>query len=206
MLAELTHGGNASNGASWQSLAEHAFAFIQAMYNVAGPYFYTGTLGDQVSINTYPIPEDCQVWSYLALLDNKYKQTIDWALANLQSTDTASAPNSSLTGSQQITGMVFDTASFAPILPGCDPHAVWLEGTSHTVAGLLARTIAGRETLPARFKDLTTAIGFLDQIEIAQSELGAGQTVNGVTIPLGQGLVAATSLMDTGFYYTYGPS
>jgi len=102
--------------------------------------------------------------------------------------------------------LVFDTASFAPILPGCDPQAVWLEGTSHTVAGLLARTIAGREPLQARFKDLTTAIGFLNQIDIAQSELGVGQTVNGVTIPPGNGLVAATSVMDTGFYYTYGPS
>ena len=27
-----------------------------------------------------------------------------------------------------------------------------------------------------------------------------------MTIPLGEGLVASTSLMDTGFGYTYGPS
>jgi hypothetical protein len=206
MLAELTRGGNANNGASWESLAQHALAFVQAMYNASGGYFYTGTLGDQISVNPYPVPEDCQTWSYLGLLDNRYKQTIDWALANLQTTDTASAPNSSLTGSQKITGMVFDSASLAPTIPGCDPNAVWLEGTSHTVAALLARAIAGRETLPARFKDLTTAIGFLDQIQIAQSELGAGQTVNGMVIPLGEGLLASTSLMDTGFGYTYGPS
>jgi len=206
MLAELTRGGKASNGMSWTSLAQHALTFVIAMYNPAGGYFYTGTLGDQITINTYPIPEDCQTWSYLALLNNQYKQTIDWALANLQTTDTASAVNSSLTGSQKITGLNFDTASFAPILPGCDPNAVWLEGTSHTVAALVARAIAGRDNLPTLFKDLTTAIGFLNQIQIAQSELGAGQTVNGVTIPLGEGLVASTSLMDTGFYYTYGPS
>jgi len=206
MLATLTHGGKADNGASWTSLAQHALAFVIAMYNPAGGYFYTGTLGDQITINTYPIPEDCQTWSYLALLDNTYKHTIDWALANLQTTDTASATNSSLTGDQKITGLNFDTASFAPILPGCDPNAVWLEGTSHTVAALVARAIAGRDSLPALFRDLSTAIGFLNQIQIAQSELGAGQTVNGVTIPLGEGLVASTSLMDTGFYYTYGPS
>ena len=206
MLAALTHGGKADNGASWASLAQHALAFVIAMYNTAGGYFYTGTLGDQITINTYPIPEDCQTWSYLALLDNQYKHTIDWALANLQTTDTASAPNSSLTGSQKITGLNFDTASFAPILPGCDPNAVWLEGTSHTVAALVARAVAGRDNLPTLFKDLTTAIGFLNQIQTAQSELGSGQTVNGVTIPLGAGLVASTSLMDTGFYYTYGPS
>ncbi len=206
MLAALTHGGKSDNGASWASLAEHALAFVIAMYNTAGGYFYTGTLGDQITINTYPIPEDCQTWSYLALLDNQYKQTIDWALANLQTTDTASAPNSSLTGDQKITGLNFDTASFAPILPGCDPNAVWLEGTSHTVAALVARAVAGRDNLPTLFKDLTTAIGFLNQIQTAQSELGSGQTVNGVTIPLGEGLVASTSLMDTGFGYTYGPS
>jgi hypothetical protein len=206
MLAELTHGGKASNGALWSSLAQHAFAFVQAMYNSTGGYFYTGTLGDQITINTYPIPEDCQTWSYMALLDNHYKQSIDWALANLQTTDTASAPNSSLTDDQKTTGLNFDTASFAPILPGCDPNAVWLEGTSHTVAALVARSIAGRDSLPALFKDLKTAIALLNQVEIAQSELGAGQTVNGVTIPLGEGLVASTSVMDTGFGYTYGPS
>ena len=206
MLAALTHGGKADNGASWTSLAEHALAFVIAMYNPAAGYFYTGTLGDQITINPYPVPEDCQTWSYLALLDNKYKQTIDWAVANLQTTDTASSPNSSLMGSQKITGMVFDSASLAPTIPGCDPNAVWLEGTSHTVAALVARAVAGRDNLPTLFKDLTTAIGFLNQIQTAQSELGAGQTVAGVTIPLGEGLVASTSLMDTGFGYTYGPS
>jgi len=206
MLAELTHNGSASNGMSWTSLAQHALTFVVAMYNPSGGYFYTGTLGDQITINTYPIPEDCQTWSYLALLNNQYKQTIDWALANLQTTDTASAVNSSLTGNQKITGLNFDTASFAPILAGCDPSAVWLEGTAHTVAALVARAIAGRDNLPTLFKDLTTAIAFLNQIQTAQSQLGAGQTVNGVTIPLGEGLIASTSLMDTGFYYTYGPS
>ncbi len=206
MLAELTHGGSASNGMSWASLAQHALTFVMAMYNSSGGYFYTGTLGDQITINPYPIPEDCQTWSYLALLDNQRKLTIDWALANLQTTDTASATNSNLTGSQKVTGLVFDSASLAPTIPGCDPNAVWLEGTGHTVAALVARAIAGRDSLPALFKDLTTAIGFLNQIQIAQSELGAGQTVNGVTIPLGEGLVASTSLMDTGFGYTYGPS
>jgi len=206
MLVELTHHGKADNGASWSSLAQHALTFVIAMYNPAGGDFYTGTLGDQITINTYPIPEDCQTWSYLALLDNHYKQTIDWALANLQTTDTASSPNSSLTGSQKVTGMVFDSASLAPTISGCDPNAVWIEGTGHTVAALVARGIAGRDNLPTLFKDLTTAIGFLNQIQTAQSELGADQTVNGVTIPLGEGLLASTSLMDTGFGYTYGPS
>jgi hypothetical protein len=88
--------------------------------------------------------------------------------------DMASAPNSNLTGSQKMTGMVFDTASLAPTIPNCDPNAVWLEGTSHTVAALLARVIAGPDRVPARCKDLTTAIGFLNQIQTAQTELGGG--------------------------------
>lgn len=75
------------------------------MYNATDGYFYTGTLGDQITINTYPVPEDCQTWSYLALLDNQYKQTIDWAIANLQTTDTAASRDSSLTGSETFTGM-----------------------------------------------------------------------------------------------------
>jgi len=206
MLAELTHNGVAANGASWTSLAQHALAFVLAMYDSSTGYFYTGTLGDQITVNPYPVPEDCQTWSYLAMLNNQYKGTIDWALVNLQTTDTASATNSNLTGTEKITGMVFDTASFAPILPGCDPNAVWLEGTSHTVAALVARSIAGHDSLPKLFSDLETALNFLANCRTAQSELGSGQTVNGETIPVGLGLVASTSVMDTGFYYTYGPS
>ena len=204
MLAELTNNGNAENGSPWKSLAEHALVFVHAMYNTTGGYFYTGTLGDQITVNTYPVPEDCQTWSYLALLDNHYKQTIDWALASLESTDTATSPDSSLTGSESISGLVFDTASLATT--AYDPDAVWLEGTSHTVAALTARAIAGDDSIGARVKDLTTALGLVSKIQKAQAELGAGQTVNGATIPLGEGLVASTSVMDTGFGYTYGPS
>ena len=47
---------------------------------------------------------------------------------------------------------------------------------------------------------------FVNNSETAQSEFGAGQTVNGMPIPVGEGLVASTSVMDTGFGYTYGPS
>ena len=204
MLDELTHHGSASNGMSWKALAAHALSFVIAMYNATDGYFYTGTLGDQITINTYPVPEDCQTWSYLALLDNQYKQTIDWAIANLQATDTPASRDSSLTGSETFTGMVFDTASLNT--PTYDPNAVWLEGTSHTIAALIARTIASRESLRDRFQDLQTALKFVNTCETAQAELGAGQTVNGATIPLGEGLVASTSVMDTGFGYTYGPS
>lgn len=206
MLDELTHHGSAINDMTWSALAAHALNFVIAMYNSSGPFFWTGTLGDQVSINYYPIPEDCQTWSYLAMLNSQYQQTIDWALANLKVTDTASATNSSLTGSETFTGMDFDTASQAPILAGCDLDAVWLEGSAHTIAALTARATAGRESFQQRLKDLQTAAGLVSTCETAQIQLGAGQTVAGVTIPTGEGLVAATSVMDTGFYYTYGTS
>ena len=209
MLAQITHNGNAANGASWSSLAQHALNFVLAMYNPAAGYFYTGTLGDQITINPSPIPEDCQDWSYLALLNNNYANTIDWALANLQATDTAASPRSSLTGSEKITGVVFDTASLSTnpaAYPFADPNAVWLEGTAHSVAALVARIMVGQGSLPSRFKDLETVEFLVNNSEAAQSELGAGQTVNGMPIPVGEGLVASTSVMDTGFGYTYGPS
>ena len=206
MLARETHNGRAANHTTWSDLAQHALTFVLAMYNPDGPYFYTGTLGDQITINPYPIPEDCQTWSYMALLDNDYRATIDWALAHLQTTDTAAALHSSLTGTQRIHGLVFDTASLAPTLPNTDPHAVWLEGTAHTAAALIARVLRGGDGLPKLFEDISEALRLLQQCEKAQTILGAGQTIAGRSIPLGLGLVAATSLMDTGFSYTYGNS
>jgi hypothetical protein len=206
MLDVLTQHGSANNGATWASLARHALLFVLAMYNHKGGYFYTGTLSDQITINPAPIPEDCQTWSYLALVDNLYKGSIDWALANLQTTDTPSARASSLTGSEAITGMVFDTASLSTTVSTYDPAAVWIEGTAHTVAALVARAIAGQDTVPQLFSDLVAAIGLLENIRTAQSELGDGQTVGGQAIPAGTGLVASTSPMDTGFGYGYFPA
>ena len=100
--------------------------------------------------------------------------------------------------------MVFDTASLNT--PTYDPNAVWLEGTSHTIAALMAREIAGAGSLANRLHDLQNALKFVNTCETAQAQLGAGQTVNGKAIPLGLGLVASTSVMDTGFGYTYGPA
>ncbi len=204
MLATLTKGASASNGKTWTELADHALTFVLAMYSQAGGYFYTGTLGDQISINTSPIPEDVQTWSYLAGQSAAYSQTIDWAVANLQTTDTAKAPDSSLTGAETYRGIVFDTASLTTT--AYDPHAVWLEGTSHTVAALISRILSGQETLPAIYRDVVTAVGLIETLGSAQITLGAGQTVGGAPIPVGYGLVASTSVMDTGFGYTYGPS
>ncbi len=206
MLSKITKNGNSASGMSWVALAAHALTFVEAMYNAAGPFFYTGTLGDQVTINTSPIPEDCQTWSYLSLLKNGYRKTIDWALAHLEATDTPSSPNSKLTGTETIHGLVFDTASLAPTIAGADPNAVWLEGTGHTIAALIARVLRGQDTLAGVVKDVQTAVALVEQSILAQNELGLGKTAGGKAIPAGEGLVAATSVMDTGFGYTYGPS
>ncbi len=205
MLARLTDGGSSTaNGMSWSALAAHALTFVNSTLNAAGPFFYTGTLVDQITINPSPIPEDCQTWSYMATLNNQTRGTIDWALAHLEATDTSSSPHTSLTGTQTIHGLVFDTASFTTTF--ADPHAVWLEGTAHAAAALAARALRGGDTLPVLISDITTAISLLNQCARAQTLLGAGQTAGGNLIPTGLGLVAATGVLDTGFGYTYGPS
>ncbi len=205
MLAELTDDGLASTNMRWSALAKHAKKFVEALYNATGPYFYTGTLGDQITINTTPIPEDCQTWSYMTLLeDGGKKKTIDWAIAHLSATDSAAAPDTSIKGSARFSGMVFDTASLTTTAD--DPDAVWLEGTAHTAAALAARVLNGGDPLPKLFADITKAIELLEDCVHAQKLLGAGKTAGGKAIPQGLGLVAATSVMDTGFGYTYGPS
>jgi hypothetical protein len=204
MLAELTRGGSATNGTSWSQLAGHAFAFVQAMFNPEGHFFYTGTNADQVTINTSNIPEDVQTWSYLAFLDNRYKRSIDYALTHLQTTDSATAPRSSLTGNQQVTGETFASASL--ISTAGDPNAVWLEGTGHTVAALIARILAGRAGLQGILGDVTAAVTLLRNIRIAQAQLGTGQTIHGVALVPDQGIIASTSPLDTGFGFSYFPN
>jgi hypothetical protein len=204
MLHSLTNGGHANNGMAWAALAQHAFQFVFAMFNSQGPFFYTGTLPDQVTINTTPIPEDCQTWSFMAFLDARSRGTIDWALANLQTTDTASSPNSNLTGTQTVSGMTFSTASL--VTPANDPHAVWLEGTAHTAAALTARVLRGGDSISSLLTDISRAVQLLKNCEHAQQILGVGQTAGGKVIPSGLGVVASSSVLDTGFGFTYGPS
>ena len=204
MLSELTRGGSANNGMKWSALAEHASRFAFALLNEKGPYFWTGTLPDGATINYYPVPEDCQTWSYMAFLDQRTHETIDWATAHLEATDTASAPHSSLTGTEKFHGLVFGSASLNTTAD--DPDAVWLEGTSHGIAALIARILEGKERGARVLRDVAEIIDLLRNCIHAQELLGAGQTVAGKLIPKGLGLVAATSVMDTGFGYTYGPS
>ncbi len=206
MLATLTKGGKAANGQTWSSLAQHALLFVQAMFNTTGGFFYTGTNSDQITINTSNTPEDVQTWSYLALQSKAYGVSIDWVKTNLVTIDTPSSPFSALKGlgNLRVEGETFASASLAT--SGNDPEAVWLEGTAHTATALLSRQLPADKDIPFYCGDLDTARNLLENIRFAQSKLGTNQTLNGKAITPGQGIVAATGQLDTGFYYDYYPN
>lgn len=206
MLSELTNNGSAANGSSWSSLARHALTFVQAMFEPNGGFFYTGTNADQITIAKGIVPEDVQTWSYLAMQSKTYGVSLDWVKTNLVTIDTPSSPYSSLKGlgNIRIEGETFDTASLATT--GNDPEAVWLEGTAHTATALLFRRLEKQDDVPFYRGDLKTAKRLLNNIRFAQENLGVGQKVNGMTIPNGEGIVAATGQLDTGFGYDYYPN
>lgn len=190
---------------SWTSRAEHARAFILAMWNPAGGFFWTGTDPDGVTTNRYPIPEDVQSWAYLALRDARYAAALDWTSTNLATTDDPQAPNASFGGDLRFSGVTFSSASLVadpnvqpnPYTPKPDPRAVWFEGTAQMVAALLERGVRG---------DTELAGQYIDNIQLAQDALGRDQTVGGRPIPNNLGVVAASSVLDTGFGFSYFPN
>lgn len=201
MLAHLTM------DSTWSALAKHALTFVEAMFNSNGGFFYTGTNGDQITISKGIIPEDVQTWSYLALQSKGYGVSLDWVKTNLVTIDTPSSPFSALQGlgNVRVQGETFDTASLAT--SGNDPEAVWLEGTAHTVTALLFRNADDdyEDEGPFHTSDRDTAKVLLNNLRFAQSKLGATQTVNSAPLALGQGIVASTGNLDTGFNYDYFP-
>jgi len=186
---------------AWQQRRERAMTFLRNMWEPTRQFFWTGT-NDGATINTYPIPEDPQSWSFLSLRSRRYEKSIDYAIANLTATDTATSPNSRLTGDQRFTGITFSSHSLVadpnvPISqfdPKPDPDAVWFEGTAHIASALRERGRRGDEARAARY---------LHTIERAQDQLGAGQTVGGQPLPERSGVVAASSPLHTGFGFGY---
>lgn len=211
MLAELTGDG------FWTSQAQHARTFIEAMFNLTDGFFWTGTLLDGVTINTNPIPEDVNTWSFLALRSNDFAASLDWAKTNLAVTDTPQNVNTAVTGKARISGVTFSNFAqhppivnnnFAPSDPFStppDPGAVWLEGTAHLAAALLARRLPAGRDLPGFNGDLDTARFLLLNILGAQATQGAGQTVAGKLISSGTGVVAASSVLNNGFGFSNKP-
>lgn len=212
MLARLT------GDSSWATQAQHARSFVQAMFNATSDFFWTGTLGDGATINTNPIPEDVNTWSFLALKDEEFAGSVDWAKTNLAVTDTPQSFNNSVAGNKvRISGVTYtnfaqhppivnnDFAQSDPFSTPPNPNSVWLEGTAHAAAALRARNLPAELDLPGFSGDRDTARFLLLNILGAQATQGAGQTCAGQPIPPGTGVLAASSELNTGFGFSYKP-
>jgi hypothetical protein len=186
------------------------------MFHADGGFFFTGTAPDGVSvdpvISNNNIPEDVQTWSFLATGDETQGVSIDWAKTNLATIDTPQTIRSRLTDNHQVSGVSFASHSLRSLSPSDqfsaapDPNALWLEGTGHLAAALLARGLSAKHDLPGFKGDINTARLLLDHIRVAQQTQGSGQTVAGRAIPDGEGVVAASSVLNTGFGFSFNPN
>lgn len=202
----------------WKGRADHARAFVVRMWNADDGMFWTGSRGgdDDLTeggpdspIQPPRLPEDPQSWSWLAMRDERYAGSVDWAKTNLATTDTPECRNSSLRGNRTFTGVTFSDRSLialekaAPFDPVPCSNAVWFEGTGQMAAALLDRGApAGPEDL---LDDRNQAEQYLATLRLAQRLLGAGQTFGGRPVPLGKGIVAASSVLNTGYDFSYHP-
>ncbi len=212
MLAQLT------GDSSWTVQGQHARTLVQAMFNAETGFFWTGTLLDGTTINTSPIPEDVNTWSFLALQDEGLAGSVDWAKTNLAVTDTPQTFNNSVAGNKiRISGITFtnfaqhppivnnDFAPSDPFSTPPNPNSVWLEGTAHVAAALRERNLPAELDLPGFAGDRDTARFLLRNILGAQATQGTGQTCAGRPIPARTGVVAASSELNTGFGFSYKP-
>ncbi len=182
----------------WLRHARHARAFVERMWEPEGGFFYTGS-NDGVTVNRDPLPLDPQTWSWLALRDRRYARALDWAASALHTVDAPSQPTSQLPdGVRRIAGVTFSSASLTSTAAyngiTVHPRGVWLEGTAQLATSLRDRGRAG---------DLAASNVLLANVRLAQSTLGQGQRVGGTALPPRAGVVAASSLIDTGFGFGY---
>jgi hypothetical protein len=205
MLAELT------DNSVWLDGAQHARAFVEAMFDSPSGHFWTGT-SDPTHIFFNNSPEDVQTWSYLAFRDPKFAVTIDWVKTNLATTDTTFAFNNGWGTNGglrlRVSGMTFASLSKLGTVLGdnsVDADAVWLEGTGHLIAALLFRRLDEEKDIPSFHGDVNLAHFLIENVQVAQNSLGGGQTVHGQALVVGQGLTAATSILNTGFGFNYFP-
>ena len=195
---------------AWVDLGRHALEFVARLWNPQGGFFWSGS-NDGTTITTESIAEDVQSWSFLALRDPRYASALEWAKTNLATTDTPQSPHSSLTGNLRLSGVTFSSVSRKaseppfPADPPPDPDAVWFEGVGHLAAALFDRGRRASQDIPTFHGDRATATEYLTHAALAQSELSKGQTVGGVAIPDGRGVLAASSPLNTGFGFSYLP-
>jgi len=179
----------------WTAAAEHALAFVDLMWEPRSGWFWTGT-NDGVEINRDPVPLDPATWSRLAIRERRYDGALDWAGTALAVTDDAAAPTSQLPDGERVSGVTFSTASLTSTAQyngiTVHPDGVWLEGTAQLATSLLDRDRRG---------DRHRAEDLLAQVRHAQDVLGGGQHLGGVEVD--GGVVAASSLLDSGFGFGY---
>lgn len=205
LLAPLT------DDSIWAARGQHAREFIERLWNGDGGFFYVGS-PDGTSIQRSPIAENTQSFPYLALRDRRFEASLDWTKTNLATTDTPQSPHASLMGNLRLSGVSASSVSRhstppeGSTDPAPDPDAVWFEGTGHMAAALLVRRRLASRDLPTFHGDVATAVTYLTHCALAQDELGKGQTVNGIAIPDGLGLVAASGVLDSGFGFSYLPN
>src|SRR5262249_28411332 len=119
---------------------------------------------------------------------------------------------SRLTGNTRVSGVTFASQSLRALAPSDQfsaapsPNAVWLEGTGHLAAALLARRLPARRDLPGFHGDLDTARLLLDNIRASQKPWAKGQAVGGKAFPEGGGVGAASSVLNTGFGFSFNPN
>lgn len=184
---------------SWTHHARHAKAFVARMWDSRGGFFFTGS-NDGSTVNPSPVPEDAQDWSWLALRDRRFAAAPDWVARRLAVKDSSGMANSSLPSGVTISGVTFSSASLTSGAQynGITVHqqGVWLEGSAHLASALFDRGHPGDEF---------AAACLLSQLGRAQNALGAGQHLGGRALAPRGGLVAASSLIDTGFGFGYFP-
>lgn len=198
----------------WTRASEHARAFVDRMWEPAGGYLYTGT-NDGTEINRDPLPLDPQTWGWLALRDRRYARALDWAADALAARDVAGEGVSQLPAAVTVEGVTFSSASLTSTASynGLPVHqqGVWLEGTAQLAGAFLDRDGKGdgRDDRGrhgggrGRRDDRDRAADLLREVRVAQDSVGAGQTVGGTPLPERSGVVAASSLLDTGFGFGY---
>ncbi|WP_260665598.1 Tat pathway signal sequence domain protein [Cellulosimicrobium cellulans] len=199
----------------WSRAAEHARAFVDRMWEPDGGYLYTGT-NDGTEINRDPLPLDPQTWGWLALRERRYARALDWADDALAARDVAGEGVSQLPAGTVVEGVTFSSASLTSTASynGLPVHqqGVWLEGTAQLASALADRGARGRGSRDDRRRgrrgcerddDRVRAEGLLREVQGAQEGVGAGQTIGGAALPERSGVVAASSLLDSGFGFGY---
>mgnify|MGYP000159200516 CR=1 FL=1 len=187
-----------AGGRRWRRARDHAREFVDLMWDRRGGFFYTGT-NDGEEINRSPLPLDPATWGWLAMRENRYGRALDWADDALAARDVAGTGNSQLPEGVTISGVTFSSASLESTASynGLPVHqdGVWLEGTAQLACALADRGRGARNSRRAR--------ALLGQVLRTQELVGAGQTVGGEVLPERSGVVAASSLIDSGFGFGY---